>query len=129
LQAIFGCNQAQMAPTRVQMAPEAAPVLNHSSFWKLLWTWNEFSSLCIVFKNLLRTIDFNHHILDSSCDVLICRFIWFLTTKHSKYLWSCKIYDKSELQRLEWKQYHMFLKPLTTPLSLNLFIFKCNEKY
>jgi len=28
-----------------------------SFIWKLLGTWNEFSSLCIVFKNLLRTIN------------------------------------------------------------------------
>jgi hypothetical protein len=39
------------------------------------------------------------------------------------------IYDKSELQRLELKQFNMFLKPLTTPLTLILFVFKCKEKY
>lgn len=32
-------------------------------------------------------------------------------------------YDKSELQRLEWKQYKLFLKPLTTPLNYILFGF------
>jgi hypothetical protein len=38
--------------------------------------------------------------------------------------------DNSELQWLERKQYNMFLKPLTTPLTLILFVFiKCKEKY
>jgi len=36
-------------------------------------------------------------------------------------------YDKSELQRLEWKQYKLFLKPLTTPLNYILFSFICKE--
>jgi len=61
------------------------------SIWKLLWTWNEFSLLCIVFKYLLGTIGLQFHILDPSSDGLICRFIWFLTTKRSKHLWSCMI--------------------------------------
>jgi len=39
------------------------------------------------------------------------------------------IKDKSELLQLEWKQYNMFLKPLPTPLTLVLFVFKCKEKY
>jgi len=35
---------------------------------------------------------------------------------------------KTELQRLKWKQYNMFLKTLTTHLTLILFVFKYNEK-
>jgi len=111
-------------------APEAVPYdifvpfSYRSSVWKLWGTWDEFSSLCIVFSNLLRTNGLQFHILDPSLDVLICRFTWFLFTKHLKHLWSRMIYDKTELQWLKWKQYNMFLKPLTTHLSLILFVFK-----
>jgi len=40
------------------------PVFDRYSVWKLLGIWNELFSLCIVFKNLIITIEFNLHILD-----------------------------------------------------------------
>lgn len=36
--------------------------------------------------------------------------------KNVRYLRRCMIYNKSELQRHEWKQYKMLLKPLTISL-------------
>jgi len=79
--------------------------LPRSSFLRFLETWDEFLLHCIMFKKLLRTIVFNLHILCLSCDVLIYRFTWFLTTKRLKHLWSCIIYDNSNYKWFEWKQY------------------------
>jgi hypothetical protein len=41
-----------------------------------------FFSFYIVFKSFLEPLVFKIHILVPSCDVLICWFTWFLTTKH-----------------------------------------------
>jgi len=48
--------------------------------------------------------------------ILVILEVYFLTLK--KYLCTNidSIKDKSELQRLEWKQYKKFFKPMTTTL-------------
>lgn len=45
-----------------------------SSFSFAILLLSVFSSLCIVFKYLLTSLNFNLHILNPSRDVLICRF-------------------------------------------------------
>ena len=39
-------------------------VFDRSFSWKLIGTWNQFSSICIVFNNLLRTVDLQFFILN-----------------------------------------------------------------
>ena len=53
-------------------ASEATPHVCFRLFFRLR-TGNEFSSVCTVFNNLLRTLDLQFHIIDPSRDVLICR--------------------------------------------------------
>jgi len=65
------------------------PVFDLSSIWKLLGTSKNFLHFGLSSKTFQEPLIFNIHILDPSCDVLICRITWFLTTKHSKHLWSC----------------------------------------
>ena len=56
----------------------------HSSVWKLLWTWNEFALLFIVFKNLLRTtrLQTSYHWSFTWClDLLIYMISYYKTLK------------------------------------------------
>jgi len=75
--------------------------------WNLKWIFFTLYCLQIPYKN--HYIVFNLYIIDSSRDVLVCRFTWFITTTHSKHLWSCMIQDKNELQRIEWIQHKNFV--------------------
>lgn len=66
--------------------------------------------------------------ISSILHVMYCffRFTWFQTKKTKNTYEVAMIYDKIELQWSEWKQYKMFIKPLSTSLNDLLFSFTTN---
>jgi hypothetical protein len=125
LQATSDCSQTQMAHGQVQMAPEAVPkvrILAFSSRFQLFFRLETPRNLKWIFFTLycLQKPSKNHWLQSS--------YPWSFTWCLDLSIYTISHY-KTLKTPMEWKQNNMFLKPLTTSLSLNLFFFKCKEKY